>query len=139
MWEEMTVKLPEDAAGREIPPDTEVPCGRYGFKDPVEPSMYAIRTDTRTGIRRVKSTAGTSSSAAGGMHPAEPDSREKPGEDLHAAGVCGDPPDPGDPVCAYAHDIGEKCAGCKPYAGGRTVDMREDTASRINEPRSESK
>ena len=69
----------------------------------------------------------------------EPDSWEKLDEDLHAVEVCGDSPDLEDPVCAYAHNIGKKCAECKLYAGDCTVNMCEDIASRINKLRSESK
>lgn len=81
----MNVELPRDAEGREIPLDTEVPYDRYGFENLVKSFMYAIRTDTRTGAWRVKSTIGTSLFAVSDMHLAEPDSREKPDEDLHAA------------------------------------------------------
>lgn len=33
------------------------------------------------------------------------------------------PPELEDPVCAYAHNIGKKCAECKLYAGDCTVNM----------------
>lgn len=93
-------------------------------RDNAVPSTYAVGDGACGGTRRVKFTIGTSSPAASGMHPAEPDSREKPGED---------------PVCAYAHDIGEKCAECKPYAGDRTADMRKGTVPRIHKPGGEGK
>lgn len=80
----MNIESPEDADGREIPFDTEVPYDGYGLKNLVKSSTYAIRTGTCTGIRRAKSTSGASSFAVSDMHPAGPDSREKPDEDLHA-------------------------------------------------------
>lgn len=51
------------------------------------------------------------------MHLAEPDSWEKLDED---------------PVCAYAHNIGKKCAECKLYAGDCTVNMCKDIVPRIH-------
>lgn len=135
----MNIELPKDADGREIPLDTKVLYDRYGFKNLVKSFMYVIRTDTRTGIWRVKFTVSTSLFAVSDMHLAEPDSWEKLGEDLHAVVVCGDSPELEDPVCAYARDIGKKCAECKLYAGDCTVDMCKDIASRVNKLRSESK
>ena len=135
----MDIESPKDADGREIPLDTEVPYDRYGFENRVKSFMYVIRTDTCTGIWRVKFTVGTSLFAVSDMHLAEPDSWEKPDEDLHAVEVCGDSPELEDPACAYARDIGKKCAECKLYAGDCTIDMCKDIASRVNKPRSESK
>lgn len=135
----MNVELPRDAEGREIPLDTKVLYDRYGFKNLVKSFMYVIRTDTCTGIWRVKFTIGTSLFAVSDMHLAEPDSWEKLDEDLHAVEVCGDSPDLEDPVCAYAHNIGKKCAECKLYTGDCTINMCKDIASRVNKLRSESK
>lgn len=101
----MNIESPKDADGREIPLDTKVLYDRYGFKNLVKSFMYVIRTDTCTGIWRVKFTVGTSLFAVSDMHLAEPDSWEKLDEDLHAVEVCGDSPDLEDPVCAYTHTI----------------------------------
>lgn len=135
----MDIELPKDADGREIPFDTKVLYDRYGFKNFVKSFMYVIRTDTCTGIWRVKFTTGTSLFAVSDMRLTEPDSWEKLDEDLHAVEVCGDSPDLEDPACAYAHNTGKKCAECKLYAGDCTVNMCKDIASRINKLRSESK
>ena len=135
----MNVELPRDAEGREVPLDTKVLYDGYGFENLVKSFMYVIRTDTRTGVWRVKFTIGTSLFAVSDMHLAEPDSWEKLDEDLHAVEVCGDSPDLEDPVCAYAHNIGRKCAECKLYAGDCTVNMCKDIASRIDKLRSESR
>lgn len=104
------IELPEDAEGREIPLDTKVLYGRYGFKNNVKPFMYVVNTTTCTGTRRVKFTIGTSLFAVSDMHLAEPDSREKSDEDLHAVGVCGDSPDLEDPVCVPMHTIAVRSA-----------------------------
>jgi hypothetical protein len=135
----MNIELPKDADGQEIPLDTEVLYDRYGFKNFVKSFMYVIRTDTCTGIWRVKFITGTSLFAVSDMHLAEPDSWEKLDEDLHAVEVCGDSPDLEDPVCAYARNIGKKCAECKLYAGDCTVNMCKDIVSRINKLRGEGK
>ena len=131
----MNIELPKDADGREIPLDTKVLYDRHGLKNFVKSFMYAIRTDTRTGIWRVKFTIGTSPFAVSDMHFAEPDSWEKLGEDLHAVEVCGDSPDLEDPACAYAHNIGEKCVECKLYAGDCTINMCKDILDRIRKLR----
>lgn len=135
----MNVELPRDAEGREIPLDTKVLYDRYGFKNLVKSFMYVIRTDTCTGIWRVKFTISTSLFAVSDMHLTEPDSWEKLDEDLHAVEICGDSPDLEDPVCAYAHNTGKKCAECKLYAGDCTVNMCKDIASRIHKLRGEGK
>ena len=135
----MNIELPKDADGREIPFDTKVLYDRYGFENLVKSFMYVVRTDTCTGIWRVKFTTGTSLFAVSDMHLAEPDSWEKLDEDLHAVEVCGDSPDLEDPACAYARNIGKKCAECKLYAGDCTVNMCKDIASRIHKLRGEGK
>lgn len=129
----MDIEPPEDADGREVPLDTEVLYDGYGLENPVKSFTYA----TRTGIWRVEFTTGTSSFAVSDMHLAEPDSWEKLDEDLRTAETCGDSPDLEDPVCAYAHNIGKKCAECKLYAGDCTANMCKDIASRIHKLRGE--
>lgn len=109
----MTIELPKDADGREIPLDTKVLYDRHGCKNLVTSFMYVIR--------------------------AEPDSWEKLDEDLHAVEACGDSPDLEDPACAYAHNIGKKCAECKLYAGDCTVNMCKDILDRIHKLRGEGK
>lgn len=67
----MNIELPKDADGREIPLDTKVLYDRYGFKNLVKSFMYVIRTDTCTGIWRVKFTVSTSLFAVSDMHLAD--------------------------------------------------------------------
>ena len=135
----MAIELPKDAEGRDIPSDTKVSYDGYGFENNAMPFMYAVSNSACDGTWRVKFTIGTSLFAVSDMHLAEPDSREKPGEDLQAVEVCGDSLELEDPVCAYAHNIGKKCAECKPYAGDHTVNMCKDIVSRIHKPRGEGK
>lgn len=135
----MNIELPKDADGREIPFDTKVLYDRYGFKNNVKSFMYVVSTGACDGTWRVKFTIGTSLFAVSDMHLAEPDSWEKLDEDLHAVEVCGDSPDLEDPVCAYARNIGKKCAECKLYAGDCTINMCKDIVSRIHKLRGEGK
>lgn len=135
----MAIELPKDAGGREIPLDTKVLYDRYGFKNNVMSFMYVVSNSACDGTWRVKFTIGTSLFAVSDMHLAEPDSWEKLDEDLQAVEVCGDSPELEDPVCAYAHNIGKKCAECKLYAGDCTVNMCKDIVSRIHKLRGEGK
>lgn len=84
----MSVELPKDAEGREIPFDTEVLYDRYGYKNNVQAFAYFIRTDTW----RVKFMSRTSYFATSDMYLDEHDRWEKLDEDLHAAVVCEDSP-----------------------------------------------
>jgi hypothetical protein len=135
----MNIESPKDADGREIPLDTKVLYDRCGFKHNVKSFIYVVSTYTGTGTWRVKFTIGTSLFAVSDMHLAEPDSWEKLDEDLHAVEVCGDSPDLEDPACAYAHNIGKKCAECKLYAGDCTINMCKDILDRIHKLRGEGK
>ena len=128
----MIVEPPRDACGREIPLDTEVLYDRYGFKNNVMSFMYVVGDSARDGTWRVRFTTGTSLFAVSDMHLAEPDSWERLDEDLRAVEIRGDSPELEDPVCAYARNIGRKCAECKLYAGDCTVNMCKDIASRIH-------
>lgn len=132
----MNIEPPKDADGREVPLDTKVLYDRYGYANDVRLFAYFANSDTW----RVRFTRNTSSYfAVSDMYLDRPDSWEKLDEDLHAVEVCGDSPDLEDPVCAYARNIGKKCAECKLYAGDCTVNMCKDIASRVNKLRSESK
>ena len=132
----MAIELPEDAEGRDIPSDTKVSYDAGGNRYEVSRLTYSVSRDY--GNRDVVFVTGYDRYASE-TFPKPPDSREKSKEDLKAVEVCGDSPELEDPVCAYAHDIGEKCAECKLYAGGCTVDMCKDIASRIHKPRGEGK
>lgn len=127
----MAVELPKGAEGREIPLDTEIPYDENGNEYEVYYCRYPVR---RTIPRRKRQVVimGYIAHDVPDLYPTPPGSREKPDEDLQAVGVCGDSPELEDPVCAYAHDIGKKCAECKPYTGDRTVNMCKDTVPRTH-------
>ena len=128
----MAVELPKDAEGREIPYDEN----GNGYE------VYRCRYPARRTVPRRKRQVAIMDYIArdvSDLYPTPPDSWEKLDEDLQAVEVCGDSPELEDPVRAYAHDIGEKCAECKFYAGDRTVDMRKDIVSRIHKPRGKGK
>lgn len=131
----MSIELPKDAEGREIPFDTEVLYDRYGYKNNVQAFAYFIRMNSW----RVKFMSRTSYFATSDMYLDEPDSWEKLDEDLHAAVECEDSPNCDDPACAYARNIGKRCVECKLYEGDCTVNMCTDIARRINKLRSDDK
>lgn len=134
----MTVELPKDAEGREIPLDTEIlydECGNeyevYYYKYTVHRTIpwhkwQAVMIDYI--VHDVSD-----------LYLTPPDSWEKLDEDLQAVEVCGDSPELEYPVCAYARNIGKKCAECKLYAGDCTVNMCKDIVSRIHKLRGKGK
>ena len=134
MGEEMAVELPKDAEGREIPLDTEILYDENGNGYEVYYYKYPVRRTAPWRKWQVVVT-GYIAHDASDLYPTPPDSRGKPGEDLQAVGVCGDPPGLEDPVCAYARNVGKECAECKLYAGDCTIDMCKDIVSRIHKLR----
>lgn len=139
MEEEMAnIELPRDAEGREIPLDTKILYDEDENEYEVYYYKYSVRQTLPQHKWQVVMTDYIVHDCSD-IYIAQPDSWEKLDEDLHAVEVRGDSPDLEDPVCAYAHNIGKKCAECKLYAGDCTVNMCKDIASRINKLRSESK
>lgn len=134
----MAVELPKDAEGREIPLDTEILYDENGNEYEVYYYKYSVR---RTIPRRKWQVVIMDYIVhdVSDLYLTPPDSWEKLDEDLHAVEVCGDSPELEDPVCAYAHNIGKKCAECKLYAGDCTVNMCKDIVSRIHKLRGEGK
>jgi hypothetical protein len=122
--------------GREIPLDTEIPYDENGNEYEVHYHKYSVRRTIPWRKRHVVITDYIVHDVSD-LYLTPPDSWEKLGEDLQAVEVCGDSPELEDPVCAYAHNIGKKCAECKLYAGDRTVNMCKDIVSRIHKPRGE--
>lgn len=98
-----TIELPEDAAGREIPLDTEIPYDEDGNEYGVHHYRHSVRQTIPQHKRQVAMTDHIVRDRPA-IHIAPPDSRKKPGEDLHAVEVCGDSPDLEDPACAYARN-----------------------------------
>lgn len=134
----MTIELPKDADGREIPLDTKVLYDEDGN----EYEVYYYKHSVRQTIPQLKWQVVMTDYIVhdcSDIYIAPPDSWKKLDEDLHAVVVCGDSPDLEDPVCAYARNIGKKCAECKLYAGDCTANMFKDIVSRIHKLRGESK
>lgn len=130
----MTVKLPKDVAGREIPLDTKVLYDEDGNEYEVYHYKYSVRQTIPQHKWQVVMTDYIVHDCPD-IYIAPPDSREKPDEDLHAVEVCGDSPELEDPACAYVRNIGKKCAECKLYAGDCTINMCKDILDRIRKPR----
>jgi hypothetical protein len=130
MEKEMTVKLPKDGAGREIPLDTRVLYDEDGNEYEVYYYKYSVRQITPRHEWQVVMTDYIAHDCSD-TYIAPLDSWEKLDEDLHAVEVCGDSPELEDPACAYAHNIGKKCAECKLYAGDCTINMCKDILDRI--------
>ena len=132
----MAVELPKDAEGREIPLDTEILYDENGNEYEVYYYKYSVR---RTIPRRKWQVVIMDYIVhdVSDLYLTPPDSWEKLDEDLQAVEVCGDYPELEDPVCAYAHNVGKKCAECKLYAGDCTVNMCKDIVSRIHRLRCE--
>lgn len=130
----MAVELPKDAEGREIPLDTEILYDENGNEYEVYYYKYSVR---RTIPRRKWQVVIMDYIVhdVSDLYLTPPDSWEKLFEDLKAVEVCGDYPELEDPVCAYAHNVGKKCAECKLYAGDCTINMCKDIVSRIHKLR----
>ena len=134
----MAVELPRDAEGREVPLDTEVLYDENGNGYEVYYYKYPVR---RTGPWREWQVVVMDYIVhdVSGLYLTPPDSWGKLGEDLRAAEACGDSPEFENPVCAYARNIGKKCAECKLYAGDCTANMCKDIMSRIHKLRGKGK
>lgn len=120
----MSIELPKDAEGREIPLNVDALYDKGGERSAIFAWEYMPRRHHgRWTVRFPFDGSGCK------YHPDEyylapPDSWEKPDEDLHAVEACGDSPELEDPVRAHAHDIGKKCAICAtcatcPNCGGQ--------------------
>lgn len=134
----MAVELPKDAEGREIPLDTEILYDENGN----EYEVYYYKYSVRQTIPRRKWQVVIMDYIVHDVSDlclTPPDSWEKLNENLQAVEVCGDSPELEDPACAYAHNVGKKCAECKLYAGDRIVNMCKDIVPRIHKLRGEGK
>ncbi len=130
----MNIELPKDADGREIPLDTKVLYDEDGNEYEVYYYKHLVRQTIPQHEWQVVMTDYFVHDCSD-IYIAPPDSWKKLDEDLHAVVVCGDSPDLEDPVCAYAHNIGKKCAECKLYAGDCTINMCKDILDRIRKLR----
>nr|DAG68684.1 MAG TPA: hypothetical protein [Caudoviricetes sp.] len=135
------IELPKDAEGHEIPLDTKVLYNENGDHFDVNRFTYSVVQTIpglKWGVEFMDCVYDYCSSFY--LEPPElPDSWEKLDEDLHAAETYEDSPDYIDAACAYARNIGKRCADCKLYAGDCTVNMCTDIASRIHKLRGDGK
>ena len=134
----MAVELPKDAEGREIPLDTEILYDENGNEYEVYYYKYSVRQTIPQREWQVVMMDYIVHDVSD-LYLTPPDSWEKLKEDLKAVEDYGNSSYLEDPVCAYAHNIGKKCAECKLYAGDCTVNMCKDIVSRIHKLRGEGK
>lgn len=126
----MSVELPRDAEGREVPLDTKVLYDRYGFKQNVKLFAYIANTDTW----RVKFMVGTSLFAVSDMYLGEPDSWEKLEEDLDSCSAS-----TRYAPCAYFSFSSDSCEKCPADPNKEClVQMVKHIALRIHKLRGES-
>lgn len=137
----MSIELPKDAEGREIPLDTEVLYEKDGSElyvkriefDPFKKEWsFAVQKDSDGGIVVYRR-----SRVVYLEKPAPPDSWEKLLEDLNRAIEARNESD--SPVCSYANHLDDLCGDCKFHGGGFNCKdkMLVDIASRIRRLRGE--
>lgn len=134
----MSIELPKDAEGREIPLDTEVLYDRCGTKVSVKEFLSRTSVENqRTGWTIKAAYEGNidySSFKPKNMHLTQPDTWERLLEDLNEAGDARY-----DEACAYFHRDKDE-DGCTSCAGGEDgcarIAMR-DIADRIRKLRGE--
>lgn len=134
----MAVELPKDAEGREIPLDTEILYDENGNEYEVYYYKYSVRQTIPQRKWQVVIMDCIVHDVSD-LYLTPPDSWEKLNENLQAVEVCGDSPELEDPACAYAHNVGKKCAECKLYAWDCIVNMCKDIVHRIHKLRGEGK
>lgn len=128
----MSIELPRDAEGREIPLDTtvlfdkdgkEIEVSRYQYYPKVGPGYWNIRS-VRNKYYRMDE-----------VHLTPPDSWEKLEEDLRRAIEAKNESD--SPVCSYTNHLDDLCDDCKFHGGGFNCKdkMLADIASRIRKLR----
>lgn len=131
------IEPPEDAEGREIPLDTEVPYGGDGKEFSVNCHTYSVRqTITRRKWRVV--TMNCVIYDCPDLHIAPSDSWGKLSEDLKAVEDHGDSSHVDNPACHYMDMVGKLCDECKFYGGTNCVgEMCADVVDRIRKLRGE--
>lgn len=137
----MSVELPKDAEGREIPLGSEVLYDKHGLKFYVKNFRFYKAPSSKEGEWLVSGVFNDDTDD-GYIKPkflciTPPDSWEKLLDDLAMAETYEDSPNCDDPACAYARNIGKPCAECKLYEGDCVVNMCTDIADRISKLRSD--
>lgn len=132
----MTIELPKDAEGREIPLDTEVLYDSCGTKVSVKEFLSRTSVENqRTGWTIKAAYEGNidyNSFRAKDMHLTQPDTWERLLEDLTAF-------DDGQTYgpCHYFHELGDDCMSCPARDDACADAVMRDVASRIRNLRGE--
>lgn len=130
----MSIELPKDAEGREIPLDTK----RLYNADGVPVSIRAFRYNPNERFWRVESLDGLGTTNTTELRLTPPDSWEKLEEDLYR--VVEDKDSFYSRACAYMNQGGATCNGCMLHGhntGSCTDEMFKDVVSRIRKLRGE--
>lgn len=127
----MTVKLPKDAAGREIPLDTEILYDEDGNEYEVYYYKYSVRQTIPQHKWQVVITDYIVHDCSD-IYIAPPDSWEQLEEDLTAF-------DDGQTYgpCHYFHELGDDCMSCPARDDACADAVMRDVASRIRNLRGE--
>lgn len=132
----MTIELPKDAEGREIPLDTEVLYDSCGTKVSVKEFLSRTSVENqRTGWTIKAAYEGNidyHSFRSKDMHLTQPDTWERLLEDLTAF-------DDGQTYgpCHYFHELGDDCMSCPARDDACADAVMRDVASRIRNLRGE--
>lgn len=132
----MTIELPKDAEGREIPLDTEVLYDSCGTKVSVKEFLSRTSVENqRTGWTIKAAYEGNidyNSFRPKDMHLTQPDTWERLLEDLTAF-------DDGQTYgpCHYFHELGDDCMSCPARDDACADAVMRDVASRIRNLRGE--
>lgn len=134
----MSIELPKDAEGREIPLDTKVLYDSDGIEFFTDKSMYMRITDEWWFFGHLGSLTSTHWIAATRLHLTSPDSGEKLEDDLNRVVENNDAFY--EASCAYMNQSGAVCNGCRLH--GRhtrncTEEMFKDVVSRIRKLKGE--
>lgn len=134
----MSIELPKDAEGREIPLDTKVLYDSDGIEFFTDKSMYMRITDEWWFFGHFGSLTSTHRIAATRLHLTSPDSWEKLEDDLNRVVENNDAFY--EASCAYMNQSGAVCNGCRLH--GRhtrncTEEMFKDVVSRIRKLKGE--
>lgn len=134
----MSIELPKDAEGREIPLDTKVLYDSDGIEFFTDKSMYMRITDKWWFFGHLGSLTSTHRIAATRLHLTSPDSWEKLEDDLNRVVENNDAFY--EASCAYMNQSGAVCNGCRLH--GRhtrncTEEMFKDVVSRIRKLKGE--
>lgn len=130
----MSVELPKDTEGREIPLDTQVLYDSDGTEFFTDKFMYIRVTDEWWFFGHFGSSTSTHQVAATRLHLSPHDSWEKLLDDLNEAGNARY-----DEACAYFHRDKDEygCASCPGGEDGCARIAMRDIASRIRKLRGE--